>query len=109
MTKKKTVNVLKISTHFFFFLQNAYKSNCSPRIHVVEVVPEYLYRAIMDSLRQQFYPRMRQAGRDRKISDSHGMNNFVPCVKNGLSQMMQSQIKIFISSIHCLAVIIETI
>ena len=26
---------------------------------------------MIDSLRQQFYPRMRQAGRDKKISDSH--------------------------------------
>ena len=32
---------------------------------------EAAHVAMMDSLRQQFYPRMRQAGRDRKISDSH--------------------------------------
>ena len=38
---------------------------------VVKVVPEALYIAMIDSLRQQFYPRMRQAGRERKISDSH--------------------------------------
>ena len=38
---------------------------------VVKVVPEDLYIAMTDSLRQQFYPRMRQAGRERKISDSH--------------------------------------
>ena len=28
---------------------------------------------MIDSLRQQFSPRMRQAGRDRKISDSYKM------------------------------------
>ena len=38
---------------------------------VVKVVPEVLYIAMIDSLRQQFYPRMRQSGRERKISDSH--------------------------------------
>ena len=38
---------------------------------VVKVVPEVLYIALIDSFRQQFYPRMRQAGRERKISDSH--------------------------------------
>ena len=64
MTKKT------ISTHCFLFLQNAYKCTCSPRIYVVKVVPEHLYIAMMDSLRLQFYPRMRLAGRDRKISDS---------------------------------------
>ena len=38
---------------------------------VVKVVLEVLYIPMIDSLRQQFYPRMRQAGRERKISDSH--------------------------------------
>ena len=69
--KKNTVNVLKISIHCFLFLQNAYTCSCSPRTYVVEVVTEHLYIAMMDSLRQQFYPRMRQTGRDRKISDIH--------------------------------------
>ena len=41
------------------------------QIDVVKVIPEVLYIAMIDTLRQQFYPRMRQAGRDRKISDSH--------------------------------------
>ena len=36
-----------------------------------KVVPEVLYKAMIDSLRQQLYPRTRQAGQDRKISDSH--------------------------------------
>ena len=63
-------NVLKIWTPFLF-LQNAYTCSCSPRTDVVKVVPEVLYKAMIDSLRQQFYPRMRQVGRDRKISDSH--------------------------------------
>ena len=40
---------------------------------VVKVVPEvlYIYIAMTDSLGQQFYPRMRHAGREKKISDSH--------------------------------------
>ena len=38
--KKNTLNALKISTHVFLFLQNAYKGSCSPRTYVVEVVPE---------------------------------------------------------------------
>ena len=37
---------------------------------VVKVVPEVLYIAMIDSLRQQVYPKMRQTGRERKISDS---------------------------------------
>ena len=41
-----------------------------PNADVVKVVPDVLL-AMIDSLRQQFYPRMRQAGRDRTISDSH--------------------------------------
>ena len=36
---------------------------------IVKVVPEVLY--MIDSLRQQVYPRMRQAGRERKTSDIH--------------------------------------
>ena len=39
----------------------------------VKVVPEVLYIAMIDSLRQLF----NQAGRDRKISDSH---EFFPLV-----------------------------
>ena len=44
--------------------------------------------AMMDSLRQQFYPRMRQAGQDRKISDSHRKGYSCSMCENGLSQMM---------------------
>ena len=73
--KKNTVNVLKISTHFFLsFFFCFYKmliNAVAAQEHVVQVVPEHLYIAMMGSLRQQFYPRMRQAGRDRKIFDSH--------------------------------------
>ena len=36
-------------------------------VDVVKVVLEVLYIAMIDSLRQQFYPRMRQADQDRKI------------------------------------------
>ena len=43
---------------------------------------------MMDILRQQFYPRMRQAGRDRKMSDSHRKDYSCPMCENGLSQMM---------------------
>ena len=91
MTKKKKKEYSKCSKNlntFFYFLQNAYKSSCSPRTYVVEVVPEHMYIAMMDSLRQQFYPRMRQAGRDRKMSDSHRKGYFCPMCENGLSQMM---------------------
>ena len=89
--KKNTLNVLKISTHCFFvvvFLQNAYKSSCSPKTYVVEVVSEHLNIEMMDNLRQQFYPRMRQAGPDKKISDSHRKGYFCSMCENGLSQMM---------------------
>ena len=48
---------------------------------------EATHIAIMDSLRQQFYPRMRQADRDRKISDSHRKGYSCPMCENGLSQM----------------------
>ena len=43
---------------------------------------------MMGILRQQFYPRMRQAGQDRKISDSHKKWFSCPMCDNGLSQMM---------------------
>ena len=36
---------------------------------VVKIVSEVLYIAMIDSLRQQFYPRMRQAGGERKSSE----------------------------------------
>ena len=36
----------------------------------------------------EFYPRMKQAGRDRKISDSHRKRYSWPMCENGLSQMM---------------------
>ena len=43
----------------------------------------YVYIAIIDSLRQQFYPRKRQAGRDRKISDNQRKGfSFPMCEKN---------------------------
>ena len=49
---------------------------------IVKVVPEVLYIAMIDSLRQQFYPRMRlrQAGRDRKISVIE-RDILVPCMR----------------------------
>ena len=59
----------------FLFLQNAYKCSCSPSTDVVKVVPEVLY---MISFRQQFYRKMRQASRDRKISDSHRKGQSCP-------------------------------
>ena len=97
MTKKKkkkkkyskcSKNLNTLHTHWFLFLQNAYKYNCSPRTYVVEVVPEPLYIAMMDSLRQQFYPRMRRTGRDRKISDIHRKGYFCSMCENGLTEMM---------------------
>ena len=45
------------------FLQNAYKWVCCKSSSWGSI-----YIAMIDSLRQQFYPRMRQAGRERKIS-----------------------------------------
>ena len=81
MTKKNTVNVLKISTHCFLFLQNGYKYSCSPRTYVVEVVHEHLYIALMDSLRQQFYPRMRQAAETEKSLTAIERVILVPCVR----------------------------
>ena len=36
----------------------------------------------------EFYLRMRQAGRDRKISASHRKGYSCPMCENGLSQMM---------------------
>ena len=84
---KNTVNVPKIWTPFLF-LQNAYKCSCSPRTYVVKVVPEALCIAMIDSLRQQFYPRTRQAGRDRKISDSHRKGYSCPMCENGLSEIL---------------------
>ena len=56
--KKNTVDVLK-SDHIFVFLQNAYKCSCSPRTDVEKIVSELLYLVLIDSLRQQFYPRSR--------------------------------------------------
>ena len=35
---------------------------------VVKVIPEALYIAMIDSLRQNVCPRMRQAGRERIVS-----------------------------------------
>ena len=40
---KNTINVQKISTNCFLFLQNAYQCSCNPRTYVVEVVLEHLY------------------------------------------------------------------
>ena len=51
------------------------------QIIVVKVVSEVLYIAMIDNLRQQFYPRMRQACRDRTIFDSHRKGFLDPCVK----------------------------
>ena len=49
---------------------------------------ETAHIAMMDSLRQQFYLRMRQAGRDKKFSDSHRKGYSCPMCGNGLSQIM---------------------
>ena len=49
---------------------------------------EAAHIAIVDSLRQQFYARMRLAGRDRNVSDSHRKGYFCPMCGNGLSQMV---------------------
>ena len=49
---------------------------------VIRVVREVLYIAMIDSLRQQFYPRMRQAGRGSKISDSHRKGYSCPMCEN---------------------------
>ena len=70
LSHKEYSKVVKIWTHFCYY-KNAYKCSCSPRTDVVKVVPKVLYIAMIDSLRQQFYPRIRQACRDNKISDSH--------------------------------------
>ena len=43
---------------------------------------------MMDSSRQQFYPRMRQAGRDIKITDSQIKGYSCPMCENDLAQMM---------------------
>ena len=56
---------------------------------------EAAHIAMMDCFRQQFYPSLRQAGRDRKIFDSHRKGYSCPMCENGLSQMMHSQIKFF--------------
>ena len=66
LSHKEYSKCYKKSEHLFYF----YKI-CSPRTDIVKVVPEVLYIVMVDSLRQQFYPRMRQAGRDRNILDSH--------------------------------------
>ena len=53
---------------------------------IIIIIIMTLFKAMMDSLRQQFYPRMKQAGRD--ISDSHRKGYSCPMCENGLSQMM---------------------
>ena len=59
-------------------------------VDVVKVVPELLYLAMIDSLRQQFYPRMGQAGRDRKISDSRRKEYYCPiCEKRASTAWIQ--------------------
>ena len=96
--KKNTVDVLKIWTHLFCFFKMLINAVSAPeqfcksslrtpgkigctcmsnwasslnKVICIIIVPELLYLAMIGSLRQQFYPRMRQAGRDRNISDSH--------------------------------------
>ena len=56
---------------------------------VVKIVSEVLYIAMIDSFKQQFYPRMRQAGQERKISDSHRKGySFSMCEKyQGVQQL----------------------
>ena len=48
---------------------------------------EAAHIAMMDNLRQQFYPRMRQTGRERKISDSHRKGYSFPMCANDLSHI----------------------
>ena len=70
MTKKKKyskcINVqLKYQHIFFFFLflQNAYKCSCTPRINVVEVVPEHLYMSrLMSKPTKWLCPAKDQSG-----------------------------------------------
>ena len=45
---------------------------------------EAAHIAMMGFFRQQFYPRLRQADRDRKISDSHRKEYSCPVCENGL-------------------------
>ena len=56
---------------------------------IVKVVPEVLYIVMFDSLRQQFYPRMRPAGLERKITDSHRKGYSFPMHKKyqGVQQL----------------------
>ena len=69
----------KCSKHLNTFFVST--CSCSRRIDVVKVVPGVLYIAMIDNLRQQFYPRMIQAGRDSKISDSHRKGYSCPVCK----------------------------
>ena len=75
--KKNTVNVLKISTHSFLFLQNTYKYSCSPRTNVEEIVLGHLYKAMVDSLRQQLTSRPRR----KKSLTAIDRDILVPCVR----------------------------
>ena len=68
---KNTVNVFKKLNTFFCFYKMLINAVAAPEKMLKKVVPKVLYIAMIDSLRPQFYPRMRQAGRNRKISDSH--------------------------------------
>ena len=65
---------------------------------VVKVVPEALYIAMIDSLRQQFYVRMRQAGRERKISDRHRKGYSFPMYEKyqGVQQLYNKTVIRFI-------------
>ena len=55
--------------------------------------------AMMDNLRQQFYPRMRQAGRDRKISDgnSHRKRYFFLVCRTRFSATFASADKLYLT------------
>ena len=52
-------------------------------IYILGVFTEKPYSSL-----QQFYPRMKQAGRDRKISDRHRKGCSCPMCESGLPQMM---------------------
>ena len=46
---------------------------------------EAAHITMMDSLRQLFYPRMRQAGRETKFSDNHKKEYSCPMCDSGLN------------------------
>ena len=76
----KNLNTLFFFFFFFLFLQNAFKCNCSSNTYVVEVGPEHLYLAMMDSLRQQTKGEISRP-RQKKSLTAVGIDTLVPCVR----------------------------